>query len=203
MTLPELQACLNRLEVRLSAGEDRLHYRARRGVLTPEIKAALARHKPALLVMLASPTRPAPEPKPPGCFPPRPIPAPRVWHHNLWWWPVFWRQRWADRVAALLDAGKPWKEAERRALQDTIDEVEAAEAAGGAIVLGPPAPSDDEAAIHAFLPGPLDDRTSWAELIESGRRHNEYVLSRHAAKVQAPETPVPIPDPLQQLTMFK
>ena len=53
MTLTELHALLERLGVELSARGERLHYKAPAGVLTPEIKAALAAHKPALLAMLA------------------------------------------------------------------------------------------------------------------------------------------------------
>jgi hypothetical protein len=71
------------------------------------------------------------------------------------------------------------------------------------IELQPPDPSDDVAAIQAILVWPLDDRTSWAELIESGRRHNQAVLSRSAAKEQAPEPSVSAADSLQQLDLFK
>jgi hypothetical protein len=37
---------------------------------------------------------------------------------------------------------------------------------------------DDVTALDAILAWPLDDRTSWAELIEAGRRHNEAVRAR-------------------------
>jgi hypothetical protein len=40
-------------------------------------------------------------------------------------------------------------------------------------------------------------------MIESGRRHNEAVLSRAAAKEQAPKTSISISNPLQQLDLFK
>jgi hypothetical protein len=33
-------------------------------------------------------------------------------------------------------------------------------------------------ALDAILAWPIDDRTSWAELIEEGRRHNAAVLAR-------------------------
>ena len=58
MTLPELEACLDHLGVRLSAREDRLHYQAPKGVMTPELKAWLVIHKAALLARLASPPGP-------------------------------------------------------------------------------------------------------------------------------------------------
>src|SRR5262249_18668677 len=45
MTLPELHAVLDRLGVELTARGDKLHYKAKSGSLTPEIKAALAAHK--------------------------------------------------------------------------------------------------------------------------------------------------------------
>jgi TubC N-terminal docking domain len=49
MTLHELNACLERLEVKLSL---RLVVDAPAGAITPEVKAALADHKPALLARL-------------------------------------------------------------------------------------------------------------------------------------------------------
>ena len=40
-------------------------------------------------------------------------------------------------------------------------------------------PSDEDVtALDAILAWPIDDRTSWAELIEEGRRHNAAVLAR-------------------------
>ena len=50
MTLPELQSCLDHLGVKLSL---RLVVDAPAGVMTPEIKTALAAHKPRLLALLA------------------------------------------------------------------------------------------------------------------------------------------------------
>jgi hypothetical protein len=50
MTLPELQSCLDRLGVKLSL---KLVVDAPARVISPEIKAALATHKPRLLVLLA------------------------------------------------------------------------------------------------------------------------------------------------------
>ena len=72
MTLPELRACLDRLGVRLSV---RLVVDAPVGVLTPEVKAALADHKPALLALLVgveSSIVPTPQPalSPPTSAPP-------------------------------------------------------------------------------------------------------------------------------------
>jgi TubC N-terminal docking domain len=63
MTLPELNACLERLGVKLSL---RLVVDAPAGALTPEVKAALATHKPALLALLAGPAPAPPTPDPPG-----------------------------------------------------------------------------------------------------------------------------------------
>jgi hypothetical protein len=50
MTLPELQSRLNRLGVKLSL---RLVIDAPAGVITPEVKTALANYKPCLLALLA------------------------------------------------------------------------------------------------------------------------------------------------------
>jgi hypothetical protein len=50
MTLPELQSCLDHLGVNLSV---RLVVDAPAGAMTPEVKEALATHKPTLLALLA------------------------------------------------------------------------------------------------------------------------------------------------------
>jgi hypothetical protein len=139
---------------------------------------------------------------PPYGFRPEPIPAPRVWHKVLGWWPIPWRQKWGDRAEALQAAGKPWQEAEWQAFRETLDQIQAAEAAGEEIELTEPAPSDDEAAIQAILAWPLDDRTSWAEMIESGRAHNEIVLSQHAKKQPASKPPASTPDSTKQGDLF-
>lgn len=55
MTLPELHALLGRLGIVLSARGDRLHWAAPPGAMTPEVKDALATHKPALLRLLSAP----------------------------------------------------------------------------------------------------------------------------------------------------
>jgi hypothetical protein len=171
--------------------------------MTPEIKAALACHKPALQAMLASPPEAAPEPELPGCIRPELIMGSCGWRECLGWWPLGWRQRWGDRAEALQVEGKSSQEAEWQAFLETVDQINAAEAIGEVIEFTEPAPSDDVAAIEAILAWPLDARWSWTELTESGRRHNEAVLSRAAAKEQTPKTSISIPDPLQQLGLFK
>src|SRR5262245_42412601 len=99
MTLPELQACLVRLGIKLSL---RLRVDAPAGVLTEELKAALAAHKPALLSLLAGvDDRPGPA-GPPAVQPTRPAgsdgwgppPADRWWRRAVELWPVEWRERW-------------------------------------------------------------------------------------------------------------
>jgi hypothetical protein len=70
---------------------------------------------------------------------------------------------------------------------------------------GPASPSltaEDLAVLESILAWQPDDRTSWAEMIESGRCYNEAVLSRAAAKEHAPKTSSSITDPLQQLDLF-
>src|SRR5262245_29183738 len=79
MTLSELQSCLDRLGDRLSLG---LAAAAPVGVLTPEIKAALAAHKPRLVAMLAlvdDRTEPA---GPPATEPTRPAGPPGLSDHE-------------------------------------------------------------------------------------------------------------------------
>jgi hypothetical protein len=193
---------LDRLGVRLSARGDRLHFQAPKGVLTPEIKAALVCHKPALQAMLASPPEAAPEPELPGCIRPELIMGSCGWRECLGWWPLGWRQRWGDRAEALQVEGKSSQEAEWQAFLETVDQINAAEAIGEVIEFTEPVPSDDAAALEAILAWRLDDRTSLTEIIESGRQHNKLVLSRAAAKEPATKPPVSNPDSSQQLTMF-
>ncbi len=101
MTLPELQSCLDSLGVKLSP---RLVVDAPAGVMTAELRDALAAHKPALLRLLAD--RPA-EPAWPPAWPPRPA--------ELAEWPVEWRGRWGRRANELQDQGIPWPDHERQA----------------------------------------------------------------------------------------
>ena len=75
MTLPELQACMDRLGIKLSL---RLVIDAPAGVMTEEVMAALADHKPRLLAMLGGES-PAP-------WPPRSA--------ELASWQIAWREKW-------------------------------------------------------------------------------------------------------------
>src|SRR4051794_16363278 len=98
MTLPDLRACLDRLGVNLSVREGRLHYQAQPGAMPPEVKAALATHKAALLARLSGVESPAP-------WPPRPT--------ELAGWPIPWRERWGRLANELQDQGVPWPDHER------------------------------------------------------------------------------------------
>src|SRR5262245_43607011 len=51
MTVSELLAALDHLDVRLWVEGDRLHCSAPKGLLTAELQAALVEHKPALLAL--------------------------------------------------------------------------------------------------------------------------------------------------------
>jgi hypothetical protein len=55
MTVDELLTELSRLSVKVTINEDRLHIDAPAGVLTPELRAALAEHKALLLQQLSLP----------------------------------------------------------------------------------------------------------------------------------------------------
>lgn len=52
MTLQELLAELNRLDVNLSLAGDKLHVEAPRGVLTDDLKEAMRQHKAELVALL-------------------------------------------------------------------------------------------------------------------------------------------------------
>ena len=106
MTLPALQSWMDCLGVRLSL---RLVVDAPAGVMTEEVMAALAAHKPRLLAMLGGES-PAP-------WPPRPAELAR--------WPIAWRERWGRLANELEDQGVPWPEHERRAFDRIKAEMEA------------------------------------------------------------------------------
>ena len=55
MTVDDLLTELSRLSVKITINGDRLHIDAPAGVLTPQLRAALAEHKPLLLQRLTSP----------------------------------------------------------------------------------------------------------------------------------------------------
>ena len=110
MTLTELHALLGRLGVELTARGDRLHYKAPAGALTPEVKAALATHKPALLARLADP--PWSPRRPPAVV------------EEIGAWPIPWRQRCGELCNAFEDEGVPFPESERRAYHQVKTEME-------------------------------------------------------------------------------
>ena len=137
MTPPELHALLDRLGIVLSVRRDRLHWAAPPGAMTPEIKAALAAHKPALLRLLSGVESPAPPPPP---WPPRPL--------ELAEWPVEWRARWGRRANELEDSGIPWPEHERRAFHEVKAEM-------GRMDHPPCDPTPEPGASHASVQGRL------------------------------------------------
>jgi hypothetical protein len=106
-----LHVLLERLGVELSASGERLHYKAPAGALTPEVKAALATHKPALLARLADP--PWSPRRPPAVV------------EEIGAWPIPWRQRCGELCNAFEDEGVPFPESERRAYHRVKAEGEA------------------------------------------------------------------------------
>jgi hypothetical protein len=151
MTLPELHALLDRLGIVLSVRGDRLHYQAPPGVMTPEVRTALADHKPALL---------ADPPPPPD----------RGWRACIAYWPVEWRQRWADRSEARQADGDPWDIAEWSAFVATVAEIAAAEARGERIPFADPPEGLSDADALAAMERITWDGTSLAESLEEARR---------------------------------
>jgi hypothetical protein len=147
MTLPELQSSLDSLGIELSARLDadalaRLVVDAPAGVVTPEIRAALANHKPALMDILVNRSSEpdeildAPIAGPPS-WPPRPA--------ELAGWPIARRERWGQLANELQDQGVHWPEDERLAFekvkaeigeQGVVDMSEAAPADSDAVAVG-------------------------------------------------------------------
>jgi len=113
MTLIHLRTLLDHLGVELTARGDRLHYKAAAGVLTPEVKAALVRHKAALLATTAGAADPP--------WSPRRPPAVVAEIGN---WPIPWRQRWGELCNALEDEGVQFPESERLAYNQVKTEME-------------------------------------------------------------------------------
>jgi hypothetical protein len=107
MTLPELHALLDRLGIVLSVRGDRLHWAAPPGAMTPEVRAALATHKPVLLRLVGE------EPSAPWL--PRPA--------ELAEWPVEWRARWGLLANELQDQGVPWPAHEHQAFEQVKAEM--------------------------------------------------------------------------------
>jgi hypothetical protein len=128
---------LDRLGVKLSL---RLVVDAPAGVLTPEIKAALAAHKPALLEMLA-----VVDDRPAG-----PPPADRGWRQSVATWPVDWRERWGRRANELEDRGETWDAAEWIAFNETAPDLVDAERRGEVTYLSPPEGLSDPEAVVAI-----------------------------------------------------
>jgi hypothetical protein len=136
MTLPELHALLDRVGIVLSVRGDRLHWAGPPGAMTPEVKAALATHKPALLRLLSGVESPAPPP-------PRPA--------ELAAWPLPWRQRWGELANALQDAGTPFPESEQQAFRQIKAEMDAAPDRGESIARrDPPEGLSDQDALAAI-----------------------------------------------------
>jgi hypothetical protein len=138
MTLSDLQEHLEHHGIKLSVRGAKLHYEARKVVLTPEIKKALVSHKAALLAMLTCGVEPetrgshevpaAPDREHATVI--EPITSPLdvegeavVCLPSHWWrnrvarWPIPWREAWG-RLANLIedmDSTASWAEAERGA----------------------------------------------------------------------------------------
>ena len=103
MTLPELQSCLNSLGIKLSL---RLVVDAPAGVMTTELRGALATHKPRLLALLSG-VGSSIDPAPPDRF--------QDLRERLAAMPV--DDYAVEERAAIMefDGGLPREEAERRA----------------------------------------------------------------------------------------
>jgi hypothetical protein len=114
--------------------------------MSPEIRDALATHKPALLALLAGTPEAAPAPGSitvidrPGC--------------------------WPDRIFIASPPAEPEPEPAPEPEPRLPHWV------------APNLTADEVAAVEAILAWPLDDRTSWAGIIEAGRAHNAAIMAR-------------------------
>jgi hypothetical protein len=105
-------------DVRLWVEGDGLMCRARPGVLTPELKAAIAARKPQLIALLSDEAAPADPAESPASEtpPPRPVVLALVAQ-----WSDPWRQLWGDRANALqFKEGHSQDNAERTAFAELL-----------------------------------------------------------------------------------
>ena len=109
MTASSLVTRLDELGVKLSVDRDRLKWDAPTGVMTPEIKAAMAIHKHALMARLASFKSRSSSPAIPDVWPPRPI--------ELATWPIARRKLWGELANAIEDDGMPFPKCEIEAFR--------------------------------------------------------------------------------------
>jgi hypothetical protein len=172
----------------------RLVVDAPHGSLTDELRRELAARKPALIRRLVPPVQePTPDPETltqaaePAPLDPSMTPITPSWREPIAWWPIEWRQRWADRAEALQAGGLPRDRAEWLAFLEEVAAINAAEAGGKRIDFQPPAESDDAGALDQILAWPADvPFPSWAELVESGRAWNEHIKSIPHRDVKQP-----------------
>jgi hypothetical protein len=133
MNLSELQSSLIKLEIMLTASEDRLVVDAPAGVLTAEIRDALMSHKPALMCQLAGMDDQAERDRPP------PDPLPNAPGAGLL----------DDDVRSLLigDTAPPWYVARDGTVSRDRPQPRDAEPTGAPVApIGPPGLSDPAAA---------------------------------------------------------
>jgi hypothetical protein len=128
------------------------------GVLTPELKAALADHKLRLVAMLARvDDRPGPAgppvgepPGPVGSDEPGPPPADRGWRQTVATWPVESRERWGRRANEIEAAGNAWAEAEWIAFNELAPDLADAGRRRGVVCADPPTDLNDPEAVAAI-----------------------------------------------------
>jgi hypothetical protein len=99
---------------------------------------------------------------------------PGSWRLCLAWWPIEWRQKWADRAEAAQVGGLDWRQAEWLAFVAVVEEINAREAelGRGTIRFEESAPSMlDDDAVSKIRHEPTPEG-SVAESIEIARRHN-------------------------------
>jgi hypothetical protein len=120
------------------------------GELTAADRESIRTLKSALMRLLsesrlASPPVPSDRSCPAVAGPPVPsewhgAPLDGHWRDAIAWWPIPWRQKWADRAAAHQAAGIAWDVAEYWAWRETLKELDAFEAVGGLVEYQEPAP---------------------------------------------------------------
>jgi hypothetical protein len=101
-----------------------------------------------------------------------PVPPGHGWRRPIAYWPIEWRQRWADRAEGYQEAGEPWDVAEWQAFLGIKAKINEAVSAGENVeFIEPPAGLSDRDALAQMAE--IDWSTgSLADLIESGRQWN-------------------------------
>ncbi len=115
-----------------------------------------------------------------------PMPSDRRCRTTVAWWPIEWRQRWADLAEGRQAAGDQWDRAEWIAFLAVEDAIANAEALGEDIPIVEPRAVLSEANARAQITAMDWSGGSLADLIEAGRQWNADVRRKREPRATQP-----------------